>query len=75
MTDKTHLLRLKPPTLGIQQVLASRVEIHGEHLVLLNSEGKLAALFLAQVVQSWSVLPAPPSLQSSNRGRTGRDKP
>jgi hypothetical protein len=75
MTDKTHLLRLKPPALGVQHVLASSVEVHGEHLVLLNSEGKLAALFLTQVVESWNVLPAPPSLQSGNTDRTGPDKP
>jgi hypothetical protein len=73
MADKTHLLRLTPPTLGIQHVLASSVEIHGEHLVLLNSEGKLAALFLTQVVQSWNVLPAPPPLRPGKR--IGPDKP
>jgi hypothetical protein len=35
-------------------VLAVRAEIQGEHLVLLNSEGKLAAIFLLEVVESWS---------------------
>jgi hypothetical protein len=75
MADKTHLLCLKPPALGIQHVMASRVEIHGEHLVLLNSEGKLAALFLMHVVQSWNVLPAATSLQPDKTGRTGPDKP
>ncbi len=57
MVDKTHLLRLKPPTLGLQHVMAASVEIHGEHLALLNSNGKLVALFLMEEVQSWNVLP------------------
>ncbi len=75
MADKTHLLRLKPPSLGIQHVLASRVEIHGEHLVLLDSEGRLAALVLMQVVESWNVLPVATPLQSGNTDRTGPEKP
>jgi hypothetical protein len=57
MSDKTHLLRLKPPRLSIQQVIASSVEIHGEHLALLDSDGRLVALFLMEDVQSWNVLP------------------
>jgi hypothetical protein len=57
MSDKTHLMRLKPPSLGIQHVIASSVEIHGEHLALLDSDGKLVALFLMDDVQSWNVLP------------------
>jgi hypothetical protein len=50
-------MRLKPPSLGIQHVIASSVEIHGEHLALLDSDGKLVALFLMDDVQSWNVLP------------------
>src|ERR1700685_1223737 len=30
----------------------------GEHLVFLNAEGNLAALFLMEIIQSWNVLPA-----------------
>lgn len=54
MTDKTFLIRFKPPDLRTQSVIAARAEIHGEHLVLLNKEGKLTALFLLEVVESWS---------------------
>jgi hypothetical protein len=57
MADKTHLLCLKAPRLDIQHVIASSVEIHGEHLALLNSNGKLVALFCMKGVQSWNVLP------------------
>jgi hypothetical protein len=57
MADKTHLLCLKSPRLGFQHVIASSVEIHGEHLAMLNSDGKLVALFLMDEIQSWNVLP------------------
>jgi hypothetical protein len=57
MSDKTHLMHLKPPRLGIQHVIASSVEIDGEHLALLDSDGQLVALFLMDEVQSWNVLP------------------
>jgi hypothetical protein len=43
MTDKTYLVRFKPGELGL---VAVKAEIHGEHLALLNSECKPAALFL-----------------------------
>jgi hypothetical protein len=56
MVDKTYLVCLKPPSLALQHVDASRFEIHGEHLVFVDSEGKLAALFLMELVQSWNVL-------------------
>ena len=56
MTEKTYLVRLKAPSLALQHVAASRFEIHGEHLVFVNSQGNLAALFLTELVQSWNVL-------------------
>lgn len=36
----------------MQHVIASSVEIHGEHLALLDSDGGLLALFLVDEVQS-----------------------
>jgi hypothetical protein len=56
-TDRTYLVRFKPPELGFQVVTAANAEIHGEHLVLLNSMGKLAALFLMDTVESWAESP------------------
>jgi hypothetical protein len=56
MTDKTYLIRFKPREIGPQVVIAARVEFHGEHIVLLNSKGTPAALFLMEMVESWSVL-------------------
>jgi hypothetical protein len=54
MSDKAYLLRFKHPELSIEPVIAASAEIHGEHIALLNSKGKLAALFLTEVVESWS---------------------
>ncbi len=41
MPNKTFLVRLRSD--AIQYVRAATVEIHGEHLVFLTAEGKLAA--------------------------------
>ena len=52
MPNKTFLIRLRSN--AIQHVRAATVEIHGEHLVFLKAKGKLAALFLFEIVESWS---------------------
>jgi len=54
MTDKTYLVRLKPRERDVHVVVAASAEIHGEHIVLLNSDGKLAALFLLEIVETWT---------------------
>jgi len=56
MIDQTYLVALKLPSHAVQHVIAASLEIHGEHLVFLNAEGKLAALFMVEIVQSWNVL-------------------
>ena len=58
MTERTFLVRLKPRELSVQPVIAVRAEIQAEHIVLLDSTGKLAALFLMEVVESWTELPS-----------------
>jgi hypothetical protein len=58
MSEKTYLLRFKPPELAMRTVIASTAEIHGEHLVLLNSQGQLAALFVLEMVESWNEVPS-----------------
>jgi hypothetical protein len=40
-------------------VVAASAEIHGEHIALLDSKGKLAALFLTEAVESCSESPLP----------------
>lgn len=54
MSDKTFLVQYKAPETSNQIVVAARFELHGEHLVFLNGEGKLTALFLMEIVESWS---------------------
>lgn len=56
MPAKIFVIRFKPPDLRTESVVATRAEIQGEHLVLLDSEGKLVALYLLEVVESWSEL-------------------
>jgi hypothetical protein len=46
MATKTFIVKFKPPELGLQSVQAATAEIHDEHLVLLDSNGRLAAFFL-----------------------------
>ena len=52
MLNKTFLVRLRDN--AIHQVRAATVEIHGEHLAFLTAKGKLAALFLLDMVESWN---------------------
>jgi hypothetical protein len=55
MADKKYLVRCKTLESSTQSVVAASFEVHGEHLVLLNSKGQLAAMFLLEIVESWSV--------------------
>jgi hypothetical protein len=57
VADKAFLVRFKEPDLAPQSFVAERAEFHGDHLVLLKSDGQLAALFLLEAVESWSELP------------------
>jgi hypothetical protein len=51
MPEKTFLVLLK--TREIQEVRAASVEMYGLHLAFLTSNGKLAALFLMELVESY----------------------
>ncbi len=52
MPNKTFLVRLRSDT--HQHVRANKVEVHGNHLVFLTAEGKLAGVFLLDLVESWN---------------------
>jgi hypothetical protein len=52
-----HNYRVHLTTHTVQQVIASTVQLHGDHLVFLNSKGQLTALFLKDLVRSWNMLP------------------
>ena len=54
MRDKLYLIGFKGSELISHVVIAARAEIHGEHLVFLRSDGKLAAMFLDEIVENWS---------------------
>ena len=54
MDDKTYVIRFKPSDITPYLVIASSAEIHEEHLAFLRSDGKLAALFVMEIVESWS---------------------
>jgi hypothetical protein len=55
MVDHNYRVRLTTQT--VQHVIASTVQLHGDHLVFVNSKGQLTALFLKDFVQSWNMLP------------------
>jgi hypothetical protein len=53
LLDKTFLIRFKEPDAVSLRVIAATVETHGDHLAFLRSDGKLAALILAETVEEW----------------------
>jgi hypothetical protein len=55
MADKRYLVSCKTPEMSTFPVVAASCEVHGEHLVLLNSKGRLADVFLLETLESWSV--------------------
>jgi uncharacterized protein GlcG (DUF336 family) len=54
MPDKTYLITFNDPDLAPRFVTAASVEIHGEHLAFIRSDGALSALFLFEIVKNWS---------------------
>jgi hypothetical protein len=54
--EKIFLVTFKPSEWKTQLVKADRVEVEGEHLAFLTAEGQLAALYLREIVESWSEL-------------------
>jgi hypothetical protein len=54
MPDKTYIVMFKESTIGPQLVRAERIEIHGEHLAFIRSDGELSGLFLFEIVKDWS---------------------
>jgi hypothetical protein len=55
MADKRYLVRCKTPENSVQSVVAVSWEVHGECLVFLNSKDEMAAMFLLEIVECWSV--------------------
>ena len=67
MPDKTYLVRMKAPSGALQHVRAATAEFYGDHLVLLDSQGKLAALFLTEIVESWHEINDGEAAEALNR--------
>jgi hypothetical protein len=57
MVNKVFFVVLKSSKYAIHHVLAPRYEVRGEHLAFVNTEGRPAALFPIETIQSWNVLP------------------
>jgi hypothetical protein len=57
MSDKAYVIRFKHPQLSTQPAVAASAEIHAEHIALLDSKCKLAALFLTEAAESCSESP------------------
>ena len=51
---KMYVVFFTEPALGFQIVIAGSHRIEGEHLIFLTEDGKLAALFLLEIVERWS---------------------
>jgi hypothetical protein len=56
MFDTTFLIQFRTPNLDAQFVVAARAEVRGEHLLLLHSDGQLAAVFMLDSVKSWTAV-------------------
>jgi hypothetical protein len=54
MVDTIFLIEFHTPDLGAQSVFAARAEVRGGHLLLLNSNGQLAEVFMLENIKSWS---------------------
>jgi hypothetical protein len=53
MPDKTYSIKFKEPDAVSLLVIAVSVETHGEHLAFLRSDGRLAALVVADFIAEW----------------------
>ena len=47
-------MKFKGTDVGPHIVIAASAEVHGGHLVYLRLDGSLAALFMLEIVESWS---------------------
>ena len=56
MSVRTYLVRFKETVLPPDLVFAVDVELHGEHVVFLRSDGSLAALFTLDILDGWTEL-------------------
>jgi hypothetical protein len=72
MVDQTLFVTMRPPSHAIQQVIAATAEVRGSHLVFVDAKGNFAALFLLELVESWSVLPTKMPVNGSAGSKGGK---
>lgn len=53
MAENTYLVRLKGSPGALQRVEANRYEMHGKNLVFVTEDGKVAALFAMDIIDSF----------------------
>jgi hypothetical protein len=51
---KMYVVFFTEAALGSRIVIAESYRIEGEHLIFLAQDGRLAALFLLEIVEHWS---------------------
>ena len=56
MPEEIFLVKLKAPSGTLHRVQAQCCEVHGEHLVFLDAQGKLTAMFLMGIVESFHAI-------------------
>jgi hypothetical protein len=68
MTDKTYIVRFKPPETGTQTVVAAVAEV-ADHYLWMFKDGELVGLFAMEVVESWSEVPTTSSTSPPSSAR------
>jgi hypothetical protein len=63
---------MKAQSGALQHVAALIIEVYGEHLMFLDSEGKLAALFSLEIVESRNEIASEPVAANPRVARSGR---
>jgi hypothetical protein len=54
MSEKTYIVRFKPPETSVQPVKAASAEVEDDYLFFLHEDGSVSAFFYRPVVESWS---------------------
>jgi hypothetical protein len=56
MIEKTYMVRFETPENSAQYMTAASAKVDGENLVFLNSIGEPVAVFLLEIVESWTLI-------------------
>jgi hypothetical protein len=56
MMERTYMVRFEMPGHSARYMTAASANVDGENLVFLNSVGEPVAIFLLEIVESWTVI-------------------